>query len=131
MLGRFDRYLLPFRSPLFSFFRAKVDNRAFGNQGRDFRGPDLHRLLDYQIHIFSFRNRLCERDSATQRRRFGFVQFPKPNFISRKIDNFRGDLTTTAIEENGAFTAPHSQDIASVMGFGAAQGQRARVPVFR
>src|ERR1700736_3364789 len=85
LLGRFDRDLLPLGFLLLCFFRIKIDNRAFGNQRRDFRSPDLHRLLHDQIHVFSFWNCLSERDTATQWRRFSLVYPAKLNFVAGKI----------------------------------------------
>ena len=131
LLGCFDRDLLPFRLLLFRFLFIKIDNRAFGNQGRDFRRTDLHRLLHDQVHVFSLWNCLPENHSTTQRRRFCLVQFPQTNFTSCYVDNFGGDFATAAVKDNKTRSTFHPQHIASVMSFGAAQGQRARVPMFR
>ena len=130
LLGRFDCDLLPFRLLLFRFLFIKIDNRAFGNQRRDFRRTDLHRLLHDQVHVFSLWNCLRERDPTAERRRFGFVQFPQTNFTSCYVDNFGGDFATAAVKDNKTRSTFHPQHIASVMSFGTAQAQRARVPMF-
>src|SRR6266481_5285818 len=57
----------------FDFFFFKIDNRAPGDERRDFRSSDLDRLLHDQVHIFSLRNRLSECDPATEWRRFSFL----------------------------------------------------------
>ena len=92
LLGRFDRDLLPLRLFLRRVFCIKIDNRALGNERTNFGRADLDRFLHDQVHVFSFRNRLAERDPATQRRRLRFVQFAQTNFIARKIDNLRCNL---------------------------------------
>jgi hypothetical protein len=102
---------------LLRLFLIKIDNRALRNERRDFCGADLRRFLQDQIHIFSFRNRLPERDSAAQRRHFAFVQFAKANFAFREIDNLRCGLPAATVEENGALAAFHSQNVASMVRF--------------
>ena len=73
LLGCFNRDLLPLCLLLFRFLRIKIDNRALGNERRNFRSADLDRLLHNQIHVFSFWNCLSESDAAAEWRSFGFL----------------------------------------------------------
>src|SRR6266849_1660924 len=97
----------------------------------NFRHADLHRLLHEQIQVLSFRNCLAKRNPATQWRHFGFVQFPKTQFVAGKIDNLRCDLASAAVKENGAISALHPQNVTGMMSLRAAQTQRVWIPVFR
>ncbi len=76
LLCRLNRDLLPFRLFLRSAFGIDLHDYAIGNNWRNLGGADLRRLLDDQLHVFPFWNRLSQDDPAAEWWRFCFVQFP-------------------------------------------------------
>src|SRR6476661_6191038 len=80
LLCRLDCNCLPLGLLGSGGFVSQTNDGPIGNNRGYFRGSNLHRFLDDQVHVFSFRNRLTESDLATQRRSLGFMKFAEPDF---------------------------------------------------
>ena len=120
LFGRLDCDRLPSQFFLHGLLPVKIDNRAFGNNRRDFRSANLDGFLHDQFHVLPLRNRLPKRNVATKQRRAALVQFAETNLPGVKIDNLRRDFASPSVEDNGLISACHPQHVATMMRFRAA-----------
>jgi hypothetical protein len=131
LLGRFDGDLLPFGLFLRGTFGIKLYNSAVGNYRCNFGCTNLDGLLHDQLHIFAFWNCLSKNNPAAKRRCFRLMQFSQSNLVLGDIRNLCSEFAAFSVKEDKLVFGSHAQDVARVVGLGAAQRESQRVPVLR
>ncbi len=129
LLGRLERDGLPFGLLLRRALRVELHHGAGGEERENFRGADLDRFLDNEVHVFSLRDGLGKGDVGAERRGDRLLQNAQANRARIERADLGGGFASAAIEENDPIARRKTKNAAGVVRLGA--GQLGGRPVVR
>lgn len=100
----------------------ELNYRARGEKRKDFGCSNLDRFLHDQVHVFSFRDGLRECEAAAKRRSLGDLDETQLHRAGTERGYFGDRFPAVAVENGEAGAGRKTENVASMMRFGSAQG---------